>query len=202
MTEWLHFHFSLSCIGEGNGNPLQCSCLENTRDGGTWWAAVYEVAQSWTRLKRLSSSNNVDETTLMAVSEQELKTLLMKVKKESEKVCLKLNIQKPKSWHLSYHIMANRWGKCGHEIKRCLLLGRKAMSNIDSILEKKQRHHFAEKGLPSQSCGFSISHVWIWELYHKVGWMPKNWHFWTVVLENTLESPLEIKPVSSKGNQS
>ena len=57
-TEQLHFHFSLSCIGEGNGNPLQCSCLENPRDGGSCWAAVYGVAQSWTRLKRLSSSSS------------------------------------------------------------------------------------------------------------------------------------------------
>ena len=56
MTERLHFHFSLSCIVEGNGNPLQCSCLENLRDRGAWWAAVYGVAQSRTRLKRLSSS--------------------------------------------------------------------------------------------------------------------------------------------------
>ena len=55
-TERLHFHFSLSSIGEGNGNPLQCSCLENPRDGGGWWAAVYGVTQSRTRLKRLSSS--------------------------------------------------------------------------------------------------------------------------------------------------
>ena len=57
-TERLHFHFFLSCIGEENGNPLQCSCLENPRDGGAWWAAVYGVAQSWTRLKRLSSSSS------------------------------------------------------------------------------------------------------------------------------------------------
>ena len=57
-TERLHFHFSLSCIGEGNGNPLQCSCLENPRDRGAWWAAVYGVAQSQTRLKRLSSSSS------------------------------------------------------------------------------------------------------------------------------------------------
>ena len=56
--ERLHFHFSLSCIGEGNGNPLQCSCLENPRDGGAWWAAVYGVAQSRTQLKRLSSSSS------------------------------------------------------------------------------------------------------------------------------------------------
>ena len=58
MTERLHFHFSLSCIGERNGNPLQCSCLENPRDGEAWLAAVYEVAQSRTRLKRLSSSSS------------------------------------------------------------------------------------------------------------------------------------------------
>ena len=57
-TERLHVHFSLSCIGEGNGNPLQCSCLENPRDDGAWWAAVYGVSQSWTRLKRLSSSSS------------------------------------------------------------------------------------------------------------------------------------------------
>jgi len=57
-TERLHFHFSLSCIGEGNGNPLQCSCLENPRDGGAWWAAVHGVAQSRTRLKRLSGSSS------------------------------------------------------------------------------------------------------------------------------------------------
>ena len=56
-TERLHFHFSLSCIGGGNGNPLQCSCLESPRDGGDWWAAVYRVAQSRTRLKQLSSSS-------------------------------------------------------------------------------------------------------------------------------------------------
>ena len=59
MTERLRFHFSLSCIGEGNGNPLQYSCLENPRDGGAWWAAVYGVAQSRTRLKRLSSSSRL-----------------------------------------------------------------------------------------------------------------------------------------------
>ena len=63
-TEELHFHFSVSCIGEGNGNPLQRSCLENPRDGGAWWAAIYGActlghAQSWTRLKQLSSSSSV-----------------------------------------------------------------------------------------------------------------------------------------------
>ena len=57
-TEWFHFHFSLSCMGEGNGNPLQCSCLENAGDGGAWWAAIYGVAQSQTRVKWLSNSSS------------------------------------------------------------------------------------------------------------------------------------------------
>ena len=61
-TERLHFDFSLSCIGEGNGNPLQYSCLENPRDGGAWWAAVYGIAQSRTRLKRLNSSSSKKES--------------------------------------------------------------------------------------------------------------------------------------------
>ena len=66
---------------------------------------------------------------------------------------------------------------------------------------KKQRHYFANKGPPRQSYGFSSSHVWMWELDYKESWVPKNWCFWTVVLEKTLESPLdckEIKPVNSK----
>ena len=65
-TERLHFHFSLSCIGEGNGNPLQCSCLENPRDGGASWAAVYGVTQSRTRLKRLSSSPRDSNLSILA----------------------------------------------------------------------------------------------------------------------------------------
>ena len=67
-TERLHFHFSLSWTGEGNGNPLQCSCLENSRDGGAWWAAVYGVTQSWTRLKQLSSSSSSILSSIVAVS--------------------------------------------------------------------------------------------------------------------------------------
>ena len=58
MTEQLHFQFSLSCVGEGNGNPLECSCLENPRDGGVWWAVLYGVTQSRTQLKQLSSSSS------------------------------------------------------------------------------------------------------------------------------------------------
>ena len=67
-TERLHFHFSLSCTGEGNGNPLQCSCLQNPRDGGAWWATVYGVAQSRTRLKWLSSSSSSSSTDYLPTS--------------------------------------------------------------------------------------------------------------------------------------
>ena len=87
-------------------------------------------------------------------------------------------------------------GDCNHEIKRHLLLGRKAMTNLDSIL-KKQRHEFAHKGLSSQSCGFSSSHIWMWNLDYKESWVLKNWCFWTVVLVKTLENPLDCKEVQA-----
>ena len=97
-------------------------------------------------------------------------------------------------------------GDCSHEIKRRLLLGRKVMTNLDSMTNlEKQRHYFANKGPPSQGYGFSCRHVWIWELDYEEGWAPKNWCFWSVVLEKTLESPLdckEIQPVHPKGDQS
>ena len=91
---------------------------------------------------------------------------------------------------------------CSHKIKRYLLLGRKVMTNLDSVL--KSRHHFADKGPYGQAYGFSSHHVWIWELDYKESWVLKNWCFRTVVLEKTLESPLdyrEIKSVNLKGNQ-
>ena len=91
-------------------------------------------------------------------------------------------------------------GDCSHEIKRHLLLGRKAMTNLNNILKS---HYFARKGPPSQGYGFSSGHVWMWELDCKESWAQKNWCFWTVVLEKTLESPLDCKgPVDPKGNQS
>ena len=94
-------------------------------------------------------------------------------------------------------------GDCSHESKRHLLIERKVMTNLDSTL--RSRHYFANKDLLSQSSGFSSSHVWMWGLDYKESWAPKNWCFWTVVLEKTLESPLdskEIQPVHLKGNQS
>ena len=94
-------------------------------------------------------------------------------------------------------------GDCSYEMKRCCLLGRKAVTNLNCII--KQRHHFADKGPSSQSCGFSSGHVQMWMLDHKESWVLKNWCFWIMVLEKTLESPLdskEIKSVYPKGNQS
>ena len=91
---------------------------------------------------------------------------------------------------------------CSREIKRCLLLGRKAMTNLDSILKSRD---IIDKGSSSQNYGFSHSHVWMWELDYKESWAPMNWCFSTVVLEKTFESPLdckEIQPVHPKGNQS
>ena len=95
-------------------------------------------------------------------------------------------------------------GDCSHESKRYLLSWKKSYDQPRQHI-KKQRHYFANKGPSSQSCGFSSSHVWMWELDYKESWAPKNWCFWTVVLEKTLKSPLdckEIQPVHPKGNQS
>ena len=157
------------------------------------WNARLDEAQAGIKIARRNINNlrYADDTTFVAESE-ELKSLLMKVKEESEKVGLKLSIQKTKimasgsitSWQIDGETMETvrdyLWGSkitadgdCSHEIKRCLLLRRKAMANLDSIL-KKQRHYFDNKGPSSQSYGFSSSHVWMWELDHKKGWAPKN----------------------------
>ena len=127
--------------------------------------------------RNINNLRYADDTTLMAESEEELKSLLMKVKDESEKVGLKLNIQKTKimasgpitSWQIDGETVSDfiflgskitADGDCSHEIKRRLLLGRKAMTNLDSILKKK-RHYFANKDLSNQSYYFSSSHVWM-----------------------------------------
>ena len=101
----------------------------------------------------------------------------------------------------SSKITAN--GDCSHEIKKMLVLWKKSYDQPRQHI-KNQRHYFANKGLSGQNYGFSSSHVWMWELDCE-GWVPKNWCFWTVVLEKTLESPLdckEIQPVHPKGDQS
>ena len=142
--------------------------------------------------------------------------------KESEKAGLKLNAQKSKiiasgpitSWQIDGETMKTVTdfilggskitadGDCSHEIKRCLLLGKKAMNNLDSILKSRD---FVHKGSSSQIYGFPSSHVWVGELDHKESWALKNWCFSTVVLEKGLENPLackEIKPVNPKGKKS
>ena len=128
----------------------------------------------------------------MAESEEELKSLWLKVKDESERADLKLNIQKTKimafghitSWQIDGETMETVTdfiflglqmtadGDCSHEVKRRLLLGRKAMTNLDSIL--KSSHFFADKSPSSQSYGFFSSHVWMWELDYKESWALKN----------------------------
>ena len=144
--------------------------------------AGLEEAQARIKIagRNINNLRYADNTTLMAESEEELKSLLMKVKEESEKAGLKLNIQKTKIMasgpitsrqidgetletvtdfiFLGSKITVD--GKCSHEIKRCLLLGRKAITNLRQHI-KKQRHHFANKGPYSQSYGFSSSHVWM-----------------------------------------
>ena len=142
----------------------------------------------------------------------------MKVKEESEEVGLKFSIQKTNimasgpitSWQIDGETVETvrdfilggskitADGDCSHEIKRRLLLGPR--QHI-----KKQRHYFANKGPSSQSYGFSSSHIWMWELDYKESWALKNWCFWTVVLEKTLEGLLDckkIQPVHPKENQS
>ena len=189
------------------------------------WNAGLDEAQDGIKIARRNIDNlrYADDTTLMAESEEELKSLLMKVKEETGKVGLKLSIQKTKikasspitSWQIGGETMETvrdfiflgskitADGDCRHEIKT-LAPWKK---NYDQIRQhiKKQRHYFVNKGPSSQGYGFSSSHVWMWELDCEESWAPKNWCFWTAVLEKTLESPLdykEIQPVHPKGNQS
>ena len=140
----------------------------------------------------------------------------MRVKEEGEKTGLKLNIQKTKimasgpiisrgkkwkKWQILFSwALKSLWTvTVAMKLKDVCSLEEKLWQHI-----KKRRHHFANKGLYSQSYGFSSSRVWMWDLDHNEGWMLKNWCFQIVVLERTLESPLDskdIKPVNPKGNQ-
>ena len=167
----------------------------------------------------ISITQYADDTTLKA--EEELKSLLMKVKEESEKVGLKLNIQKTKlkasgpitSWQIDGETVKTgarfiflgskitAEGDCSHEIKRCLFLGRKIMTNLDSIL-KSRDIILPTKVRLVKAMGFPMV---MWKLDCEESWVLKNWCFWTVVLEKTLESPLDCKeiwPVHPKRDQS
>ena len=159
---------------------------------------------------------------LMAES-KELKSLLMKMKEGSEKVGSKLSIQKTKimasspitSWQIDGETVGivrdfisegskiTTDGDYSHEIKRCLFLRKKVMRNLDSISKSKDIPLPTKVHLVKAMVFFS-SHEWIWELDYRESWVPKNECFWTVVLEKTLESPLDckIKSVHPEGNQS
>ena len=176
-------------------------------------------------IKTAGRNNNnlryADDTSLTAESKEELKSLLMKVKEGSEKAGLKLNIQKTKikasstitSWQIDWETMETVTdfifftskitadSACSHEIKT-LAPWKKSYDQPRQHI-KKQRHYFANQGPSSKTYGFSSSHVWMWELNHKESWAPKNWCFWTTVLEKTLKSPLDFKEtqlVNPKGN--
>ena len=192
--------------------------------------AGLEEAQAGTKIARRNINNlrYADDTAFTSESEEEPKSLLMKVKEESENVGLKLNIQKTK-------IMASgpiiSWEIDGETVETVsdfiiiiiIILAPKSLQMVIAAMKlkgayslegnydqprphiKKQRHYFANKCPSSQGYGFSRSHVWMWELDCEESWAPKNWCFWTVVLEKTLESPLdckEMQPVRPKGDQS
>ena len=168
-TDWFQ-------IGKGvRQGCILSPCLFNLYGEYIMRNAGLDEAQARIEIARRNINNlrYADDTTLMAESEDELKSLLMKVKEEGEKVGLKLNIQKPRnmasgpvtSWQIDWETVADfskitADGDCSHEIKRCLLLGRKVMTILDSIL-KSRNITFVNKGLFSQSYGFSSSHVWI-----------------------------------------
>ena len=168
--------------------------------------------------RNIKNIRYADDTALTPESNEELKSLLMRVKEESEKTYLKLNIQKTKlmvsnpitSWKikgenmeavtefifLGSKITAN--GDSSHKIKRHLLHWRKSMTNLYSVL-KSRDYALLTKVHLVKVVVFSVVMYWMWELNNKEGWTLKNWCFWTVVLEKTLESPLdckEIKPES------
>ena len=147
------------------------------------WNARLDEAQAGIKIsgRNINNLRYADDTTLIAKSEEELKSLLMRVKEEREKAGLKLNIQEMKimasspitSWQIDGETMETVTnfiflgskitsdGDCSHEIKSLLLLGRKEATNLDSISNKKQRHYFADKGPYSQNYVFSSSHIWI-----------------------------------------
>ena len=181
--------------------------------------------EAWARIKisgrNINNLRYADDTTLKAETEEELKSLLIKVKEESEKAGLKLSIQKMKimasgpitSWEIDGETVSDfiflgskitTDGDCSHEIKRRLLLGRKVMTNLDSIL-KSRDIALSTKVCLVKGMVFPVVMYGCESWTIKESWAPKNWCFWTVVLGKTLESPLEykeIQPVHPKGDES
>ena len=221
-TDWFQ-------IGKGVCQSCILSpCLFNLYAEYIMRNARLDEAQAGIKIARRNISNlrYADDTTLIAESEEEIKRKEPLDERERGAWKSRLKTQHLKSedhgiW--SHHFMANRWGNSGNS-DRLSFLGlqnhcrwwlqpwnfktpapwKKSYDQPRQHI-KKQRHYFADKGLSNQSCGFSSSHVYMWGLGHKESWVLKNWCFWTVVLEKTLEGPLdckEINPVNPKGNQS
>ena len=184
-------HYLISMIPHSPGFPLPC---------------LKRTGIKTARLRNINNLRYADDTTLNTESKEKLKSLLMKVKEESEKADLKLNIQKTMimaSLHDRY--MGNKWtqwwtifldskitadGNCSYEIKRCLLLGRKAMTNLDSVLKSRDITLLTKVRLVKAMVFLGVMYgceSWT----GKEGWVTKNWCFWTLVLVNTLESPLD-----------
>ena len=183
--------------------------------------AGLEEAQAGIKIagRNINNLRYADDTTLMAESEEELKSLLMKVKEKSETVGLKLNIQKTKimasgpitSWEIDgetvktvsdFIFLGSKitvHGDCSHEIKKHLLLGRKVMTNLDSILKSR------DITLPKKVCLVKAMVFPVGIYGCEESWVLNNWCFWTLMFEKTLESPLDckkIQPVHSEGDQS
>ena len=212
-------------IGKGvHQGCILSPCLFNLYAEYIVWNAELDESQAGIRIsgRNINSLRYTDDTVLMAESEEELKTLLMKVKEKSEKAGLILNIQKMKImasspitlWQIDGETMRDfilggskitADGDCSHEIKRCLLLWRKVMTNLDSIL-KSSDITFLTRVHTVKAMAFPVVTYWMWEVDHKEGWVLKNWCFQTLqVLEKSLENPLDCKEIQSvhpKGNQS
>ena len=222
-------HGTVDWFKVGKGVLQDCilsPCLFNLYAECIMWNAGRDEAQAGIKIagRNTNKVRYAVDTTLMTESEEELKSLLMRVKEEERKTGLKLNMQKIKlmastpiiSWQKDggkvetvkyFFYFLGLQNHCGWWLKlwnlKMLSPWKKSYDKLRQCI-KKQRHHFANKNLYHQSYGSSSGHVWMWELDHKEGWVPKNWCFQIVVLDKILESPLdckETKPVNPKGNQ-
>ena len=167
-----------SLFGEGNGTPLQYSCLESPMDGGAWWAAVRGVARSRTRLRDFTFTFHIPALDKEMATHSSV--LALRIPGTGEPGGLP---------SMGSHRVRHDWSDS-------------AAAAADSLLKSRDT---TNKRRSSQSYGFSSNHVWMLDLDYKESWMQKNWCFWTVVLEEILESPLDckkIEPVHPKGNQS
>ena len=165
-AERLHFHFSLSCTEEGNGNPLQCSCLEDPRDGGAWWAAVYGIAQSRTRLKRLSSNKEIINTSFLFFCRSQKAERICEGKEDSpcgENVNLIPNLNPNKKTLI--RVRPRKHKLCGKDLMHHSSHNRSTRSHTGH-----KPHEYQENGENKCSvCGKAFSYLQCFEK-HKLQW--------------------------------